>query len=73
MLKKITTILKGDRNNLARKVRLIAGVTLGIGIGILLNKPEEEDVVIIEKIVEVDEQTWQDTEPDLLEEGSTQQ
>lgn len=54
MLKKITAIISTDHKVWARRARLIVGVTLGIGIGLLLNKGDESDVVFVEKVEDQD-------------------
>lgn len=51
MLKKITTVISSNHKALARKAAVIGGVTLGIAIGVLLNKVEDDpDVVIVEEL-----------------------
>lgn len=49
MLKKITTIISTNKNVLVRKAVVMGGVVLGIGIGLLLTKVEDPDMVIIEE------------------------
>jgi hypothetical protein len=49
MLKKITTVISANRKPIAKKVIIIGGSILGIGIGLLANKPEDLDFVILEE------------------------
>jgi L-cystine uptake protein TcyP (sodium:dicarboxylate symporter family) len=49
MFKKFTAIISTDHKGWARKARFIVGVTLGIGIGLLLNKVDDSDTVVIEE------------------------
>lgn len=72
MFKKITTIITANPKVLARKALVLTGVTLGIGIGILLNKVEDPDMVIVEELVDADEDAaqdkdWDDAEPKMVE------
>jgi hypothetical protein len=55
MIKKITTVISSKHKVIARKAVVMGGVILGIGIGLLLNKVEDPDVIIEEKLVEDDE------------------
>lgn len=55
MIKKITTVISSKHKVIARKAVVMGGVILGIGIGLLLNKVEDPDVIIEEKLVDDDE------------------
>jgi hypothetical protein len=70
-MKKITAIISNNHKVLARKVLVLGGVTLGIGIGLLLNKVDEDpDMVIIDGEY-TEEETWESSddqkEPEALE------
>lgn len=53
MLKQITTIITANPKARARKAVVMIGVTLGIAIGLLLSKVEDDpDMVFIEKLVD---------------------
>jgi hypothetical protein len=66
MIKKVTTIISGNNKNFMRKARVIGGVVLGIGIGLLLNKTEENEVVIVGEVVDDNNYTYRPIE-DLSE------
>lgn len=57
MLKKITTLISKNNNDLTRKLLVLGGITVGIAISSVLNKIEEPDIVVTEEIIEVDEKT----------------
>lgn len=57
MLKKITTIITANQKAFGRKVVIMGGVVLGIGIGLLLNKDDDLDMVIVEEVGDEDEIT----------------
>jgi hypothetical protein len=47
MMKNVTTLIATHRKTVVRKATVIGGVILGIGIGLLLNKVDDDDMVII--------------------------
>lgn len=55
MFKKITTIFSTNQKARVRQAVVMGGVILGIGIGLLLNKVVDPDMVIIEKILDEDD------------------
>lgn len=76
MLKKITTTISSNHKAIARKAVVLTGVTLGIVIGMLLNKVDDDpDMVIIEELVDApedqDDKAWQEAEPKMVEEGES--
>ena len=54
MNEKITGILTTTKKVFGRKV-IMAGVLIGIGIGVLLDNKEEEDVLIFETQIDLEE------------------
>jgi len=60
MLKKITTIVSTNKNALIRKAAVIGGVVAGIAIGILMNKVEDPDMVVVQELIEDEEETVND-------------
>lgn len=47
MMKNVTTLISTHRKTVVRKATVIGGVILGIGIGLLLNKVDDDDLVIV--------------------------
>jgi hypothetical protein len=73
-MKKITAIISTNRKVIARKVVVLSGVVLGIGIGLLLNKVDDDDMVIYNEEHssdrlndEADNVRWGAAEPQALE------
>jgi len=55
MLKKVTTVMSTHKSKFVRKAAVIGGVTLGIGIGLLLNKVDEDEFIIGEVVTDADD------------------
>ena len=64
MLKKITTVISTNHKVWARKAVVMGGVTLGIGIGLLLSKVEDPEVVVVEEKT-VDEEDFRSSARDV--------
>ena len=71
MLKKITTIISTNKNSLVRKAAVIGGVVAGIAIGVLMNKVEDPDMVVVQELVD-DEETTTDGETSEQGDDSTE-
>ena len=56
-MKNITTIIGRNRKTIVRKSGIVLAATLGICIGLLMNKTEEDDMVIINGEVSDDDVT----------------
>jgi hypothetical protein len=69
-MKKITAIISTNRKVIARKVVVLSGVVLGIGIGLLLNKVDDDDMIIYN---EESDKVYPEEEPAVLEGVVTEQ
>lgn len=52
MIKKITTLVSDNRKVVIRKALVLTGIALGIVAGTLLVKPEEEETIVGEVVIE---------------------
>jgi hypothetical protein len=71
MLKKITTIISTNKNSLVRKAAVIGGVVAGIAIGVLMNKVEDPDMVVVQELID-EEETTTDGETSDQDTGATE-
>jgi hypothetical protein len=50
MLKKVTAVFSANKSRIVRKTAIIIGVSLGIGIGLLLGH-DEENLIVVGEII----------------------
>jgi len=70
MLKKITTIISTNKNSLVRKAAVIGGVVAGIAIGVLMNKVEDPDMVVVQELVDEEETTTESDTSDQSDDST---
>lgn len=61
MLKKVTTVISQNKNDILRKALVLGGITAGMAISTLLNKTNEPQIIVQEEVTDVETSFESDT------------